>query len=149
MSVTLPGTGAVIKTDTLADGSAVQNVRLDLGAGATAGVVAGTVPVTPPVTSQTTREFNLDAGLSQAFATASTAGIALPPLGTTRELRLRATAQCYIVFGIGAGIAATSGATSLLIETALPDVIRVPATATHFAVIRDTADGILRLTPVV
>jgi hypothetical protein len=104
---------------------------------------------TVPILGRTTREFNLANGQRTAIAAATTTpALALPTLGASRELRLRATSACFINFGVGTGVAATIGATSYSIDANLPDVIVVPTTATHYSIIRETADGFLNLTPV-
>ncbi len=93
----------------------------------------------------TTRQYA--AGTRVAVATASSAATALPTLGETREVRVLANTRCWVRFGTG-GVAASVAATSIPFPADCPEVIEVPADATHFAVIRDTADGFVTLTPV-
>jgi len=87
--------------------------------------------------------------LNQAGArTASTAStgstpVALPTLGPDRLIRVHATHAAWINFGLGSGeaaAAATVAATSIPLVVGV-EVMRVPVGATHFAVIRDAADG--------
>jgi hypothetical protein len=93
----------------------------------------------------TTRQYA--AGTRLAVATASSAATALPVLGATREVRVLANTRCWLRFGTG-GVAASVAATSIPFPADAPEVVIVPADATHFAVIRDTADGFVTLTPV-
>jgi hypothetical protein len=97
-----------------------------------------------------TRAYNFAQATRTAIASASSAAVAIGTLGASREVMLVSSARCFIKWG-EAGIAAA--AASDLDVLALPaDAmfhLRIPAGVTHFRVIRDTADGFLRVTPVV
>jgi hypothetical protein len=60
------------------------------------------------------------------------------------------SSRCFVKFGTSAVTAAV--ATDLDVLAVPADAmfhLRIPATATHFTVIRDTADGFIRAIPVV
>lgn len=87
------------------------------------------------------------AGVRQAVGSAS-ATFALPTLGTSRRVRVLANTRCFIRFG-GSGVSASVAGTSVPFVADLPEYVIVPGGATHFAVIRDTADGFVHVQPVV
>lgn len=89
------------------------------------------------------------AGLRQAVGASSTAAVTLPTLGASRRLRVMANTRCWLRFGMsGVGAAAADG-DSIPFAPDSPEVVKVPAGATHFRVIRDSADGFVTLTPTV
>jgi len=96
-----------------------------------------------------TREYN-QAGVRVSVTDTGTAANALPTLGASREVRLMASVRCFVRFGVPQAApnaalldtAATVGGTSFPLAPDSPEVVRVPAGATHFAVIRDgTTNG--------
>jgi hypothetical protein len=93
------------------------------------------------------REYADGKGVRLAVATASSAATALPVLGETREVRIAANTDCWLRFG-GGSVAASVAGTSIPLYAGGVEVTVVPAWATHFAVIRDSADGFITLTPV-
>ena len=118
------------------------------------GQIVGTdapLPVSGPAAA--TREYS-QAGVRVAVTDSGTAAHALPTLGASREVRLMSNVRCFIRFGVpqaapnGALLdtAATVGATSFPLAADLPEVVRVPAGATHFAAICDgTTNGNITL----
>lgn len=96
-----------------------------------------------------TREYNLAQGTRTAVGSASSAAIAIGTLGASREVMLIASTRCFLKLGASGVAAAAAADTDVL---ALPaDAmfhLRIPAGVTHFRVIRDTADGFLRVIPV-
>ena len=110
--------------------------------------IAAAVAVTPPTNATTTRVFNFGAAIRQAFTATSTAAIALPTLGATREIRFAPGARCWIRFGDSGVAAAEAAANSFPLEANYPELFPVPVGATHFRIIRDTADGSIHMTPV-
>lgn len=89
------------------------------------------------------------AGTRQAVGATSTAATALPALGPSRRLRVMASTRCWLRFGTsGVGAAAADG-NSIPFAPDAPEVVVVPSAATHFRVIRDSADGFVTLTPTV
>lgn len=94
----------------------------------------------------TTRQYADGVGTRAAVGAAS-AATALPVLGETREVRITATVACWIRFGTS-GVAASVAGSSIPFPASAPEVVIVPVGATHFAVIRDSADGFVTLTPV-
>ncbi len=101
-----------------------------------------------PVTGTTTRTYSLANAIRVAFTATSTAEAALPTLGASREIRFAASARCWVKWGATGLTAAAAEAASLVLEANSPEVIAMPAGATHFRVIRDSADGNLLMTPV-
>lgn len=107
----------------------------------------------------TTREYATGTGTGYCAAVASgatTFAIAGNlPLGPSREVRVRASAACWLRFATAATGQAAAAASSNAAATSMPidanqaEVIRVPAAATHISVIRDSADGTITFTPVV
>lgn len=73
-----------------------------------------------------------------ASATASSAAIALPGSVEIQDYRVTATQDAYINFGLS-GVTATNAA--LLVTSGSPLLVKIPSSATHYAVIRDTVDG--------
>lgn len=118
-------------------------------------LVAGTANIgdvdvlTVPTVASTTREYDIVNGARVAFTSTSTAATALPTLGASREVRLCASARCWIKWGTSGVSAAAAEAASFPVEANSPEVIRIPSSATHYRVIRDSADGNLTLTPAV
>lgn len=167
MTTVLPGAGLEVEDD-LVDGKRVYPVGgLFFGAkGALSRVtstnpmpvrfseaqeISGEVTATlsdPPTSMQTTRLYNFGAAVYAAFAATSSAAVALPALGDSREVRLNPSARCWIRFGTSGVTAAAAGAASFPVEPGVAEVIPVPADATHFRVIRDTVDGNLHMLPV-
>lgn len=119
--------------------------------------VAGTITVgtTTTVASATdafgngTRQYNFAQATRTSIAATSSSAVAIGTLGTSREVMLVASSRCFVKFGASGVSAAAAADTDVL---ALPaDAmfhLRIPDGVTHFRVIRDTADGFLRVTPV-
>jgi len=103
------------------------------------------VSTSPTVLGTTTREYALTNGVVTAFTATSSAAIALPSLGASREVQLNATEACWIVWGPSGVAAAAPAAGSKLVAAYSCEVVRVPAGATHFRVIRAAADGTLQI----
>ena len=97
---------------------------------------------------QTSREYRPSRGLRHAVdATSEPVPIPDTMLGETREVRIVANTRCFLRFGDSA-VAASNAGTSIPIVADAPEVMVVPASATHFAVVQDSAGGFLTLTPV-
>ncbi len=94
--------------------------------------------------SGTTRQYAVG---TRAAVGSTTARTALPTLGDTHEVRILANTRCWIRFGSDSVEASVAG-TSIPFPADTPEVVIVPDSATHFAVIRDSADGFVTLTPV-
>lgn len=104
--------------------------------------------VTPPTTATSTREYSLANAIRVSFTSTSTTEATLPTLGASREIRFAASARCWVKWGATGLTAAAAEAASFVIEANSPEVVRIPSGATHYRVIRDTADGNLLMTPV-
>ena len=96
-----------------------------------------------------TRAFNWANNVREAFTTSSTAAIALPTLGTSRELRIHTSVRAFIRFGASDVSPATVAAGQMISPADVPDVIRVPVGQTHIRVIGETASGSISLTAVI
>ena len=96
-----------------------------------------------------TRAFNWANNVREAFTTSSTAAIALPTLGTSRELRIHTSVRAFIRFGASNVSPATVAAGQMISPADVPDVIRIPTGQTHVRVIGETASGSISLTAVV
>ena len=96
-----------------------------------------------------TRAFNWANNVREAFTTSSTAAIALPTLGTSRELRIHTSVRAFIRFGASDVSPATVAAGQMISPADAPDVIRIPTGQTHVRVIGETASGSISLTAVV
>ena len=121
------------------------------------GRTASTVDPLPALTTASptdptgngTRAYDWAAGLRQAVAATSSAAVAFPTLGISREVMLHASTRCFIRMG-GSDVAAASvSAGQLVLEAGERFHVRLPAGVTHFRLIRDTADGFLNVTAVV
>jgi hypothetical protein len=104
--------------------------------------------LTVPLTSTTTRGYSLANALRVAFTATSTTEAALPTMGASREIRFAPSARCWVKWGATGLTAAAPEAASFVLEANSPEVLQIPAGATHFRVVRDSADGNLLLTPV-
>lgn len=103
---------------------------------------------TVPTVGETTREYALANSVLAAFTATSTAAATLPTLGASREVRLQATQPCWLVWGASGVGAASAAAGSILVGAYSAEVVRIPAGATHFRVIRAADDGSLLITAV-
>jgi uncharacterized cupin superfamily protein len=92
-----------------------------------------------------TREHALATMTRQAVGSTS-ARVALPTLGTSRELYVMANTRCYFMTG-NSSVTAAAG-TSHPLATDERFYFRVPAGHTHIAYIRDSADGFISVVPV-
>ena len=121
-------------------------------AGGVTPVVELATPTTaiPTTDSQGgTRAFNWANNVREAFTTSSTAAIALPTLGTSRELRIHTSVRAFIRFGASDVSPATVAAGQMISPADVPDVIRIPTGQTHVRVIGETASGSISLTAVI
>lgn len=141
-------TAKLITSPATAAAQTTGNASLTSIDGKTPALVGGLVPVVTPVNATTTRAYNLAAAIRPAFSSASSAEAALPTLGASREIRFAASARCWVKWGATGLTAAAAEAASFVLEANAPEVIAIPAGATHYRVIRDTADGSLLMTPV-
>lgn len=96
-----------------------------------------------------TRAFNWANNVREVYGTTSTAAIALPTLGASREMRVHTSSNAFIRFGGSDVSPATVGQGQMKSPSELPDVIRVPVGQTHCRVIGETASGSISLTAVV
>ena len=96
-----------------------------------------------------TREYNFAAGTRTVVGATSSAAIAIGTLGSSRELMMVASARCFVKFGDSAvAAAAATDADVLPVPVDAMFHHRIPTGVTHFRVIRDSVDGILRAIPV-
>lgn len=96
-----------------------------------------------------TREYNLAQASRTAIGSASSAAVAIGALGTSREVMLIASTRCFVKLGAsGVAAAAATDPDVLALPADAMFHLRIPAGVTHFRVIRDTADGFLRVIPV-
>jgi hypothetical protein len=134
------GTGAPSDAEATSNGSIIgilKRIRTLLG---------GALSVTPTITGRSFVALTDGAGVRQAVAL-NTARFNLPALNTNRGVRISTTTRCFIRFGNSSVNAVVNG-TSIPIEANAPEYLQVPAGATHFAVIRDLADGFISMHPV-
>ena len=96
-----------------------------------------------------TRAFNWANNVREAYGTTSTAAIALPTLGASREMRIHTSVRAFIRFGASDVSPATVAAGQMISPADAPDVIRVPVGQTHVRVIGETASGSISLTAVI
>jgi hypothetical protein len=99
-------------------------------------------------TGNGTRAYDFTNGLRQAFTGTSTAAVALPSLGTSREVMFHASARCFVRFGDSNVTAASAAAGHMVLATEERFHLRVPVGVTHFRVIRDSIDGNLNVVAV-
>ena len=126
--------------------------KFDQVAGGVIPVVKIDTPATAIPTTDSlggTRAFNWSNNVREAFTTSSTAAIALPTLGTSRELRVHTSVRAFIRFGASDVSPATVAAGQMISPADAPDVIRIPVGQTHIRVIGETASGSISLTAVV
>ena len=131
---------------------AVASVNADgqIIGGASAPVQVAATTAIPTTDSQGgTRAFNWANNVREAFTTSSTAAIALPTLGTSRELRIHTSVRAFIRFGASDVSPATVAAGQMISPADVPDVIRIPTGQTHCRVIGETASGSISLTAVI
>ena len=96
-----------------------------------------------------TRAFNWANNVREAYGTTSTAAIALPTLGASREMRIHTSVCAFIRFGASDVSPATVAAGQMISPADVPDVIRIPTGQTHIRVIGETASGSISLTAVI
>lgn len=109
--------------------------------------VVTTASVADP-TGNGTRGYDFANALRQAFTSTSTAAVALPTLGGSRELMLMPSTRCFVRLGDSGVAAAAAAAGNLALAADERFHLRIPAGVTHFRVIRDAADGNLSVTAV-
>lgn len=107
---------------------------------------AAPLPVTDSLNG--TRAYTWSAGTREAFTTASTAALALPALGSRREVRIVASARCFVRFGESGLAAATVAAGQAIFPSDCPEVIVIPVGVTHYRVIGETVGGSIAISPV-
>lgn len=131
---------------------AVASVNADgqIIGGASAPVqVAATTAIPTTDSLGGTRAFNWANNVREAFTTSSTTAIALPTLGTSRELRIHTSVCAFIRFGASDVSPATVAAGQMISPADVPDVIRIPTGQTHIRVIGEAASGSISLTAVI
>ena len=131
---------------------AVASVNADgqIIGGASAPVqVAATTSIPTTDSLGGTRAFNWANNVREAYGTTSTAAIALPTLGASREMRIHTSVRAFIRFGASDVSPATVAAGQMISPADAPDVIRVPVGQTHVRVIGETASGSISLTAVI
>jgi len=117
--------------------------------------VSGRIPVdasgTTIATTDTlngTRSYNWAAGIRTAFTTASSDAIALPTLGSRREVRIISSERCFVRFGGSAVSSATVAESQAIFPADSIEVIVIPVGTTHFRVIGELSSGWISFTPV-
>lgn len=131
----------------------VHAEKFDQVSGGVIPYVTLTTPATAIPTTDSlggTRTHNTAGGIRQAIGTGS-ARVALPTLGTSRELYVMATQRCFFLTGDSSVTAVnTTGLTNMSHPLATDErfYFRVPAGHTHIAYIRDSADGFITIMPV-
>ena len=131
---------------------AVASVNADgqiIGSASAPVQVAATTAIPTTDSMGGTRAFNWSNNVREAFTTSSTAAIALPTLGTSRELRVHTSVRAFIRFGASDVSPATVAAGQMISPADVPDVIRIPTGQTHVRVIGETASGSISLTAVI
>lgn len=131
---------------------AVASVNADgqiIGSASAPVQVAATTAIPTTDSLGGTRAFNWANNVREAYGTTSTAAIALPTLGTSRELRVHTSVRAFIRFGASDVAAATVAAGQMISPADVPDVIRIPTGQTHVRVIGEAASGSISLTAVV
>lgn len=97
-----------------------------------------------------TRTHSTATGIRQAVGAVS-ARVALPTLGTSREMYVMATQRCFFLTGDSSVTATnTTGLTNMSHPLAADErfYFRVPAGHTHIAYIHESADGFISIIPV-
>ena len=131
---------------------AVASVNADgqiIGSASAPVQVAATTAIPTTDSQGGTRAFNWANNVREAFTTGSTAAIALPTLGTSRELRIHTSVRAFIRFGASDVSPATVAAGQMISPADVPDVIRIPTGQTHVWVIGETSSGSISLTAVI
>ena len=126
----------------------VHAEKFDQVAGGVIPYVTLTTPATAIPTTDSlggTRTHNT-AGVSRQAVGAASARVALPTLGTSRELYVMATNRCFFLTGDNTVTAAAGTSHPLVADERF--YLRIPAGHTHIAYIRDTADGFITIMPV-
>lgn len=96
-----------------------------------------------------TREYNYAEGRRSAVGATASAFATIGTLNASREVMINASVRCFIKWGTAAStVPAIANVDLLPVEPGGLFHTRVPAGATHFSVIRDTADGFARIVPV-
>ncbi len=109
----------------------------------------GNLSVSPTVLGTSSRSYAIANGVRQAFTSTASAEFSFPALGASREVRIAASARCWIRWGTAGSVADPSpSGTCLVIEANAPEVVQIPAGVNAWKVIRDTADGNILMTPV-
>lgn len=96
-----------------------------------------------------TREYNRSVATRTVVGATSSAAIPLPALGASREVQWMASTRCLVKLGTSA--MAPAAATDTDVQPVAADTYwheRIPIGVTHYTVIRDTTDGIIRCIPV-
>ncbi|MEN9854963.1 MAG: hypothetical protein RLZZ157_89 [Pseudomonadota bacterium] len=105
-------------------------------------------PTTRANMNANVRGYNFTDEVRTAIGAASSAAVAIPPIGQSREIMLLASTRCYVRLGDAAVLPASSAAGQLILEAGERFHLRLKTTETHYTVIRDSADGTLSVTPV-
>ena len=132
---------------------AVAPVNADgqiIGGSAAPVQVAATTPLPTTDSLGGTRTHNTAGGIRQAVGSTS-ARVALPTLGTSREMYVMATQRCFFLTGNSSVTAVNTTGTSNTSHPLAADerfYLRIPAGHTHIAYIRESADGFISIMPV-
>jgi hypothetical protein len=148
----LDGQGRTVSTTDRLPVDIGQNVSVQLGAEVEVKNDTGNpIPFLASPTDPTgngTRQYDWTNSLRQAVSSTSTAAIAFPSLGTSREVMFHASSRCFVRMGDGSVSAASIAAGQMVLEAGERFHIRLAVGVTHFRVIRDTADGFLNIAAV-
>ena len=132
---------------------AVAPVNADgqiIGGSAAPVQVAATTAIPTTDSLGGTRTHSTATGIRQAVGAVS-ARVALPTLGTSREMYVMATQRCFFLTGNSTVTAVNTTGTSNMSHPLAADerfYFRVPAGHTHIAYIRESADGFISIMPV-
>ncbi len=97
-----------------------------------------------------TRVYNIAAASRTAFTATSSAAVGIGPLNGLREVMFTASKRCFVCLGASDVEAADeTGSGVFPIEEGEKFHLRIPVGVTHFTVIRDTEDGVIRTYPVI
>jgi hypothetical protein len=106
------------------------------------------LPVTDAAASGT-RAYNFDQATRTAVGATSSSAQVIGTLSASREVMLVASTRCFVRFGaLSVGAANATDANLLPLPADAMFHMRLPSGVTHYTVIRDTADGFVRIVPV-
>jgi hypothetical protein len=109
---------------------------------------SGRMPVTDAAAAGT-RAYNFGQATRTAVGATSSSAQTIGTLAASREVMLVASTRCFIRFGDSdVGPAAATNAALLPLPADAMFHMRLASGVTHYTVIRDTADGFVRIVPV-